>query len=294
MPGNKWQHQDSSSNSKPSFFTGQFFEVVGVLASTNFGCMCLPFAVKMIDGFKHHNRDNSTLKTRSSDFLQELPIEGSIVVADAWYAAKPFLEAIFNSNSILVTRVARSAVGYFSPTTPQKRGRGRPSKYGEALKLMSLFLNQNLITVTLKGMDNSKREVKYWTQNLLWKSAHEMVKFVGCEMNGKKIILLSTDLQLSAEDIIQCYLYRTSIETTFWYSTQILFNWCYRFWTKLNIVSLAKYRNCNLHLATKGERNKYWQKVSSYESFLLIGFFVQAFLVYLIQEKPQYFQRQGL
>jgi hypothetical protein len=291
MPGNKWQYQDSNSNSKPKYFKGQFFEAIGILVKTKSGFMCFPFAVKMIDGFKLHNRDKSTLKTRSADFISNLLINNSIIVADAWYAAKPFLQAIIESNSTLISRVAKNAVGYLVPDKIQNK-RGRPRKYGSLIKLISLFDIETLTSVTLTGIDNTERTIQYWTMNLLWRSAKDLVKFVGCEMNGNRIILLSTNIELSAEEIIQSYIYRTSIETSFWYSTQILFNWCYRFWTKLNFNGLNKFRDCNLHLKTKKEKNKYWKKVNSYESFILIGFFVQAFLVYLIEQKTIIFKQK--
>jgi hypothetical protein len=90
MPGNKTQYQESSSNSKPTFFTGHLFDVIGVLVTTSLGKMLLPFKVRMIDGYKLHNRDTSTLKTRSADIVSMLELKGGILVADAWYACHMF------------------------------------------------------------------------------------------------------------------------------------------------------------------------------------------------------------
>ena len=121
-------------------------------------------------------------------------------------------------------------------------------------------------------------QVQYWQRDLLWQSAGGFVRFVGCELREQRIILLSTDLTMMPEDLIQSYLYRSSIETSFWYSTQIFFNWAYRFWAK--IPKLAPQTTQLQEWALK-EQNKFIAKLRAYEAYVLIGFFVQALLLYL-------------
>ena len=285
MPTNKWQHQDSSSNAKPEYFMGQSFEVVGVLVSLGGPIFCLPFFVAIIDGFRRHNRDKSTLKERAGTMLKNIadnfPLGNEpIFVADAWYAAGKIINKLLESGAILISRVAKNAVAnYPAIAVPGKRG--RPAKYGKKVDLRSLFTVMETKTAEMLNTAGETIEITYWSIQLMWKPLGHLVQFVGSESYKGKIILLSTNLELSPVEIIQAYFYRPSIETTFWYSTQQLFVWYFRFWSKLDLTNKDMRGNFNLHRCTENEKFKFWQKVKAYELYVLLGFFSFNFLLYL-------------
>jgi len=68
--------------------------------------------------------------------------------------------------------------------------------------------------------------------------------FVLVEEEGKQVILASTDLTLSAEDVIISYAFRAKIETMFKEFKQQFGGLCYHFWTKA-VPKLDRYRKKN-------------------------------------------------
>ncbi|MDE5068281.1 MAG: hypothetical protein O4752_03670, partial [Trichodesmium sp. St4_bin8_1] len=69
--------------------------------------------------------------------------------------------------------------------------------------------------------------------DLHWDSSVERVRFVlAVWPEGKQIILLSTDITLSAAEILTAYSWRFKIEVTFRNLIQLLSGFSYQFWMK--------------------------------------------------------------
>ena len=283
MPGVKWHHQESSSASKKEYVTAHSFECLG-LAINCVGCVsCLVFLIRMIDGVRKHNRDGRTLKEKVGDLITTNTsiLTGRLVVCDAWYAAQQILLPAMRVSATIVTRVGKDAVACCDPI--RKAGaRGRPPIYGDTVKLLSLFGSLKLIADQVKNCSGQMQDVTYWSIKLMWKPIKRKVLFVGSQdANGRKIILLCTDLSLCPLEVIQAYVYRSSIEHTFWLSTQFFVSWTYRFSTKLPLVNSSLKGNFNLHWSSLQLREAFQNKVQAYEIFLTMGFLAHSMFVYL-------------
>lgn len=283
MPGVKWHHQNSQSSSKKEFVTAHSFECLG-LAINCIGCVsCLIFLIKMIDGFKLHNRDIRTLKEKVGDLIEKYSpiLSGRIVVCDAWYAAQQIINSAMNISTTIITRVGKNAVACYDPIT--KMGvRGRPSKYGEDIKLLSLFNTLKTIVGEVKNCSGDAQKVTFWSITLMWKPIKQKVLFVGStDDKNRKIVLLCTDLKIDPLEIIQAYVYRSSIEHSFWLSTQFFSSWTYRFWTKLPLINENLKGDFNLHYCCDRFKRIFQGKIQAYEIFLTIGFFAHAMFLFL-------------
>ena len=113
----------------------------------------------------------------------------------------------------------------------------------------------------------------------MWPAFGKKVLFVGTCNGIGKLILLCTDVTMNPVDVIQAYQYRSSIEATFWASTQLFYNWTYRFWSKAKFTVEGLHGSFNLHFLSVEERTAFWAKVDSYRLFLTIGFFTHALLL---------------
>ncbi len=283
MPGVKWHHQVSSSSSKKEYVTAHSFECIG-LAVNCLGCVsCLIFLIRMIDGFIKHNRDSKTLKEKVGDLIAANPslLAGRIVVCDAWYAAQQIIGPAMRNSATIVTRVGKNAIACYEPI--RKLGaRGRPTKYGEEVKLLGLFdILENMIG-EVKSCSGDTQHVTYWSIELMWQPIKQKVLFVGSkDESGRRVVLLCTDLNINPLEIIQTYVYRSSIEHSFWLSTQFFSSWTYRFWTKLPIVKASLKGNFNLHWCSSHLRKTFHEKIQAYETFLTIGFLAHAMFLFL-------------
>ena len=283
MPGVKWHHQDSSSSSKKEYVTAHSFECLGI-AINCLGCVtCLLFLVRMIDGFKSHNRDSKTLKQKVGDLIlsNSAILAGRVVVCDAWYAAQQILIPAMEVSSTIITRVGKSAVACYEPIKTEKK-RGRPLKYGKEFKLLSMFDSLDNSIGEVKNCSGEAKSVTYWSIELLWRPIKQKVLFVGSkDEKGRKIVLLCTDLKMDPLKVIQAYVYRSSIEHSFWLSTQFFSTWTYRFWTKLPVIKSDLKGNFNLHRSNSQLKECFHSKVQSYEIFLTVGFLAHAMFLFL-------------
>jgi hypothetical protein len=125
--------------------------------------------------------------------------QGSYVLLDAYYATANILKPFREHGLHLISRVRISTVARasFSPV-PGSRRRGRPRKWGAAVKLRELFAplaECDLVSVTLYG---KQQQVHYQCFYLHWDSPDTLILFVLSQLpNGKQLILLSSDITLT-------------------------------------------------------------------------------------------------
>ncbi len=79
-------------------------------------------------------------------------------------------------------------------------------------------------------MYGTKKQIRYLSQKYLWGQRLYMpLQFVLIEKEDKQLILVSTDLTMSAQDIITAYAFRGKIETMFKVFKQQFGGICYHF-----------------------------------------------------------------
>ena len=72
------------------------------------------------------------------------------------------------------------------------------------------------MTTHVKAYGQESMPVSYWSEDLLWQQYRGNVRFVGSVLaNDRRAILMSTDLTLSPEHIIEMYALRMNIEQSF-------------------------------------------------------------------------------
>jgi len=87
MPGVKCLHQESESNTKPSYIMGHSCQALSLLARAASTVFAVPLDVKIHEGLVFSNRDKRTLLDRLLALLSSLQLaEPCYLVADAYYA----------------------------------------------------------------------------------------------------------------------------------------------------------------------------------------------------------------
>jgi hypothetical protein len=284
MPAVKKLHQQSESNTKPSYIFGHSLQAIAVLAGTQASVFAVPLISRIHEGLKFTNRDKRSLVDKMVNMLLSLSIDCPYYfVADAYYAARQVIREAIKRGYHLISRVRMNAVAYYPAIQPDKRGRGAPRKFGSKIHLRTLFDNKSMMAELLSPVYGEQNVVLlYRCIDLVWKSAGQLVRFVAVIHPTKgRIIIMSTDLALSAREIIQLYGLRFKIEVSFKQAIRTMGVYAYHFWMADMHAIGRKGKNQHLHHETDEYRQKVRRKMDAYHRFIQLGLIAQGSLQYL-------------
>ncbi len=177
MPAVKYLHQQSESNSKPHFIMSHSFQAFGVLCQVGGYFFCVPVCARIHEGIVTSNRDRRTLIDKANEMLASV-CRGQefVLLADAYYANGKVIRSTKGRSGVLVTRVRRTTTGFQPAAVPRKRKRGRPKKYGAAVKLQNVFGTGGFSSVPSPVYGERNISVRFKSVDLLWKPAGAMEK----------------------------------------------------------------------------------------------------------------------
>jgi hypothetical protein len=143
MPGVVTLHQDSETQSKPTYFRGHHWGLVGLLVGSFSQAWCLPLEARLHQGFAHVHADETdeaqrpTLAVRLVHMALQFAVRHdtpSLLVLDAFFAMAPVFQLAASLWSLrlqqpflaIVTRAKKNYVAY-EPAQPQATpSQGRP------------------------------------------------------------------------------------------------------------------------------------------------------------------------
>ena len=283
MPAVKWLHQDSDSNSKAEFIMGHSIQAVAVLAKGLKNYFSVPLTARIHEGIRVNCKDKRTLLDKLFELLLELNLPGSYyLLADKYYCSGRLMKMLVTQGIHIITMMKKNAVAYY-PVVETTGGRGRPKKYGEKIKLFSLF-KSDLKFITAPMPNNPKLIIQYCVVKLLWRPLGNIVQFVLVKhpVRGNAIVM-STDLSLDPLSIVFGYSLRFKIEVMFKQAVHQIGTFIYRFWLK--IMKPKKRGNTSgdylIHFAPEEFKAKVLQKINTYHLFIQLGFIAQGLMQYI-------------
>ena len=291
MPAVKLLHQQSDSCTKPEYIMGHSIQAVCLLVDAALSVFAVPLAVRIHEGLVWSNRDKRTLLDKMLGLIETLAITTPFYfVADAYYAAGKIVNGLLKQGNHLVTRVRSNAVAYL-PAQPGKgrRKRGRPKRYGKKIKIKSLLSDAGSmqeLTSPIYGERNVT--IRYRVRDLLWRPVGRLVRFVAVVHPTRgTCLLMTTDLTLSAMEIIRIYGLRFKIEHTFKQAARQIGSFAYHFWMKDMIPLLYRNGNQYLHRRSGRYRDQIRGKMHAYHVFMQAGVVAQGLLQYLAVVSPK-------
>jgi hypothetical protein len=213
---------------------------------------------------------------------------GSYVLLDAYYASVKVLKPLRQKGSHLISRVRCSTVAYaaFCPC-PGKR-RGRPRQWGSPIHLQALFAPPTDCLKTQVWLYGQFTTVYYQCFQYVWDRPDAEVLFVLTQLpNGKRLILLASDTNLTGAQVIQAYGKRFKIELCFRTLIHLLGGFAYQFWLKLLPNTAPFPRNLRLADFSPTAQRQIQQKVEAFERFVNLNAIVLGVLQILALEFPQ-------
>ena len=251
MPGiQKWC--DGSGNSdRHNWIIGHHWAIGGLLCSLSDRWFFWPILMRLISGQKnpsHWVADKDGLRPQSfwestvALILQVKSwlIESKIrVVADAYFSKAPFIAALLEAELDFISRLRKDAVAW--DDAPPYCGRGRPRKQGRRWKLAQLpaLCPTSAVMVKIYGKIH---QLSIVVRDVWLRDVPRKVRVVVICGKTEPIILLSTDLTLSATQIISIYAARFTMEIGIRDLKQYfgLGDYqCYRFQSILRFVNLS-------------------------------------------------------
>jgi len=287
MPGVRSLHQQSESNTKPSFVMGHSAQAVSILARAGESMLPVPLGVQIHEGTVFSNRDKRTLLDKLLIMIDGLGIAEPIyLVADAYYGNGKIIKGLLDAGSHLVSRARSNAVAYH-PAPALKPGgvrpRSRPRLYGRKVALKSLFKSATTFdTLTSPVYGEQDVTLKVRTLDLLWKPAGQLVRFVLVDHpNRGRIMLMCSDITLEAREIIRLYGLRFKIEFGFKQAAHVVGSYGYHFWMADMKPTRRGGKDRYLHRESEAYRRAVRRKLHAYQVFLTMGVVVQGLMHYL-------------
>lgn len=218
----KWKNSESSA-----YQIGHHWAIGGFISRFGQRFIAWPFLCRLISGQKAPCLFvGSSEGTRQATFwdtalalvyqaashIGGLPASGGPAlraVVDAYFSKAPFLNPCIEAGIGVISRLRHDSKGWDDP--PPYPGRGRPRKWGKEWRLKDLlsFMAPQSITVCIYG---KLQEVRYVVRDVRLREVTEKVRVVIIEGIKEPVLLLSTDISLSARAIIEMYASRFSIE----------------------------------------------------------------------------------
>ena len=271
MPGVKRLHQESADVSKAEWIRGHYFGALGLLLGAGGALFAVPIAVQLQDGIQDDEESPQlTLVDKMAAICVQLMPAGSYAVLDAYFASANLLKTFREQHLHLISRVRCTTVGKapFSQLSG-KLGRGRPRKWGTSVKLQDLFAQVESFCLHPIQLYGQTVNVLYYSVQLHWDSPDTLVQFVLTQLPcGKQIILLCSDLTLSAQEVIEAYGWRFKIEVCFRTLIHLLGGFCYRFWLKAMPSATRWPKNLQLSSYPESFRQSVARKVEAFERFV--------------------------
>lgn len=221
MPGIQKWHDGSSNANRQGWVIGHHWAIGGLLCLLKNRWFFWPILMRLISGQKNPSHwvaekeglrpmnfweSTTALVLQVKNYLKEYKMR---VVADAYFSKAPFIQALLKDKIHLISRLRKDAVGWDDP--PPYCGRGRPRKRGRKWTLADLleFYPTSDVTVKIYGKVIS---ICIVVRDVFIRDVSRKVRVVVIKTKTEPIILLSTDLTLSAKQIIEIYAARFTME----------------------------------------------------------------------------------
>ena len=290
MPAVKRLHQQSDSNTKPSYIMGHSCQAVAILAGTLNTTFAVPLAARIHEGVLFNNNDKRTLLDKMVLLINSLGLTDPFYfVADAYYTAGKVIRGLIDKGNHLVSRVKKNAVAYEQPAKPDgPKRRGRPRKYGAKISLRSMFGEPDTMQEAASPVYGEKAvTIKFRCQNLLWRPVGILVRFVAViHPTRGMILLMCTDVNLAPVEIIRIYSLRFKIELSFKQALRVIGTYGYHFWMSTMTPVGRVSGNQHLHKKSQNYRDAVRRKIGAYHCHIQLGIIAQGLLQYLSSSFP--------
>jgi len=285
MPCVKKLHQSSENNSKAPYIMGHSLQAISLLVKSPTGhAAAVPLAARIHEGVKYVPGSTRSLLDKLAHLFVAIVPKGqsALLIADAYYASWKVIFPLLEQEHHLLTRVRTNAVAYLMPEkkTPGKKGRSKI--YGTKVELNGYFKRmENFSKIPSPVYGEKDIAIDVCCMDLLWRPIAQFVRFVlVIHPTRGKIILMCTDLGLSAERIIELYGYRFKIEVGFRQAIYQIGAYTYHFWLKIMDPIRRGSGDQDLHDKSIFYQKVFERKIEAYHRYIQLACIAQGLLIH--------------
>jgi hypothetical protein len=218
-PGSLMHHNHTAKPNRSRFLRGQGWLCLAAVVERGWRVGAVPLMLRLV------RRGTNRGKLTSAGFLLRLLGDrlGRVrVLLDAWFMRARLIEAAVADGHTVIGRVRRDLALYGVPRPPRQRQRGRPRKYGprmtrqrvEALPLhrTARLLYGKLEVAQYRTCRVAARFLKGRVVRAVWVRLERPDR---CPGTSEERLLVCTDPDLSATEVITSYARRWSVEPLF-------------------------------------------------------------------------------
>ena len=242
MPDIQIHHQQSQNSGKSEYVEGHIYGHISAIITAGDTSRSLPLLTHL---HKVPPKDEITQKPTNDTIVVQMMSSVNeaanqigkpvLSVKDAYFCkASTFngIDATTNKDGErLVEVIVRAASDTVAFTEPIKNTRSRPRKYGDKIVMYSLFSDMDDFEESTLMLYGKPSKVRFKAMDLIWKPIGKLIRFVIVESAMGKMVLMSSSLTLTAEEIITAYALRYKIEPGFNELKNTMGGFSYRFWT---------------------------------------------------------------
>ena len=219
----KWKdHSDNAD--RGAYLVGHHWNLVGLISPYGTRWLCWPLVLRLVPGLKGARQWMVGDAVEPMTFwdaaiaaivevTQQLGDAAARVVVDAYYSKAPFLNGLLGRGIHVISRLRKDAVAWDDPEPSPPGKRGRKPRYGPKWTLASLLKVEVPVQERLM-LYGKLTDVVFVVRDVWLRDVAQKVRVVVIEGAKEPIILVCTDLSLSALQIIDIYGARFSIELT--------------------------------------------------------------------------------
>lgn len=226
-PGSRMHHQHGNKPNLAQYVRGQCWVSLALIANrTNNTAVALPILSRLIPSAGNTGKliAANTLIRSVYRLFQGLKVR---VLVDSWYMRRCFIESMQKRGFHVIGQIRIDTRLYDEPPSRKKGQRGRTRKYGEKYTPKRIaHLKRTEVTLKLYGKE---QVVRYRSKLVKARFLDgQLVRAVWCEFKSDNenwkstCLLLSTDVTLTPEQVIESYGQRWSIESMF---NQLKLSW---------------------------------------------------------------------
>ena len=220
-PGSAIRHDHAKKANQTQFVLAQCWVTLGISVLGSAGRKyVLPIVSRLVPATGNRNKLTIALALVRglAPVMKGKPVR---ILFDAWFMRARLVLPLLSRQMRIIGQARRDTALFLPPVKLEKRGRGRPRTYGVKMTLTAIeALPETEIKLTLYGKEQLIRLRSVLAMARFLKGT--LVRAVWCEFYdqdkqhwSKARLLLATETELSAEEILRLYARRWGIEPLF-------------------------------------------------------------------------------
>lgn len=255
VPNGYWDYDHAQKHNRSKYVWGQnLLAVVLILEYGDSKLIRLPFRIKLKASNITKIHYGRYMMKAAIVFLTRLNlIKKTIVSFDSWFTNYPMIAEFASYVTIVAQAKLNYAFYHLPPEITGKRKRGAPKKYGDRVKKPTIDELQNEVTLYLYSQYMTIRYSSLIAKARFLKGMVVKIVYIQFPDAKKLRLLISTDINMSAVDIIKAYEKRWGVEGFFYeykhmlglkdmiqHSLRTYYKWGYIRLISYNIINFLK------------------------------------------------------